>query len=225
MTATTAVRPANRRRDRRARLFARFWSSFEGPIDELLHDRKRTLFLDLPDEIVEIGPGLGSTFRYLRPGTRVLAFEPNPYFHEKLRAAAAEHDIDLRLHGGDLRDGRLPDASQEVVVSSLVLCSVGDVADTLAEITRVLRPGGRLLFLEHVDEPRGIRAAYQRVIRRPWRYLGDGCDTRPGTVGHLVGSGLEVTTALLEPVGSRLDPTRLLYWGCATKPVGAVNRC
>jgi SAM-dependent methyltransferase len=218
MTATATPRAARSIDDRRARLFARLWATVEGPLDELLRAQKRTLFSDLPDQIVEIGPGLGATFRYLRSGTRVLAFEPNPHLHDALRAAADEHGIELDLRRGELRDGELPRASQSAVVSSLVLCSVGDIPATLAEIRRILRPGGRLVFLEHVDETGGARATYQRLVRRPWRFFGDGCDTRPGTVAHLARSGLELERAHLEPVGSRLDPTRLMYWGSATAP-------
>ncbi|MCH8980380.1 MAG: pyridoxal-phosphate dependent enzyme, partial [Armatimonadetes bacterium] len=72
---------------------------------------------------------------------------------------------------------RLPvdDASVDTVVSTLVLCSVRDPKASLAEVVRVLRPGGRLLFLEHVasDDPRAAR--WQRWLQPLWRWLADNC--------------------------------------------------
>lgn len=78
----------------------------------------------LPRQIVGIGPRRGANVPYLDPGTRVIAFEPNLHLHDDLRAAAAEHGIDLVLHAGDLQSGALDDASQDVVLSRLVLCGL-----------------------------------------------------------------------------------------------------
>ncbi len=70
----------------------------------------------------------------------------------------------------------LPDASADVVVSSLVLCSVTDVDRVLAEVRRVLRPGGRFVFVEHVAAPDGtVLRRLQGWVRRPWAWLFEGC--------------------------------------------------
>ena len=70
-----------------------------------------------------------------------------------------------------------PDASIDVVISTLVLCSVGpELNASLAEIHRVLRPGGRFLFLEHVAAPAGsLLRRVQRWVRPVWRGIADGC--------------------------------------------------
>lgn len=221
---TSTFRHADRsakvtRADRRARRFARLWRAMDDAVDEQIRPAKSDLFTDLPRRIVEIGPGRGSNFGYFEPGTQVIAFEPNTYFHDDLRAAAANHRIDLDLRAGDLHSGELADGSQDLVISTLVLCSVGDTDSVLEEIRRVLRPGGRLLFIEHVAAPRGTaKAYYQRLLRHPWRALGDGCDPCNDTVERLARSGLEVTGTRLEPLGSNLDPTNLTYWGAAHRP-------
>ena len=84
------------------------------------------------------------------------------------------------------------DASFDTVVSTMVLCSVGDVPATLEEIGRVLRPGGRLLFLEHVrsDEPRVARR--QDRLHGPWAWFARGCRCNQYTVELLEASPLAV---------------------------------
>lgn len=193
-------------------------SSVDDSIDETIRPAKDALFRDLPRRIVEIGPGLGSNFGYLDAGTRVIAFEPNIHFHPGLVARADEHGVDLDLRAGELTAEAVGPGSAEVVVSTLVLCSVPDPAATIDEIWRALRPGGRLLFVEHVVAARhSARRTYQRMVRRPWMAIGDGCDSCAGTVHHLQQSSFVVEDAHLEPFGSRLDPTNLTYWGTATR--------
>jgi len=72
----------------RGRFNAGFFRAMDGYIDWHLRSHKRTVFAGLPDVVVEIGPGVGANFRYLRPGTKVIAVEPNPYMHRSLRIAA-----------------------------------------------------------------------------------------------------------------------------------------
>lgn len=209
-------RAAPARTDARARRFARLWRLIDAGADQQVRPAKAALLRDLPGAIVELGPGCGANFAHMPEGTRVLAFEPNLYFHDELRANAARHGITLDLRAGDLASGRLPDASQDLVLSTLVLCSVANVDATLAEIQRVLRPGGRLIFIEHVAAQPGTRQAlYQRVVRRAWRALADGCDPCAETAAALDRSGLTIVDARLERLGPNLDPTNLIYWGIA----------
>lgn len=154
--------------------------------------RKRDLFAGLPAELVEIGPGAGANFRYYPPGTRVIAFEPNRALHDRLRQAAERHgiELDLRAHGAEALD--LPDASADAVVATLVLCTVPDPAKVLAEIRRVLRPGGRLLFIEHVAAPAGTALrTLQRIVRRPWRWVAEGCCVDRDTAATLAAAGFD----------------------------------
>ena len=221
MTATTwnpGTPCCSERTGLRALGFAHLWRRIDADADAQIRPAKTALFSDLPREIVEIGPGCGANFPYFSAGTRVLAFEPNVYLHDDLRAAAARHGIELDLRASDLAAGRLPDGSQELVVSTLVLCSVRDPDATLAEIHRILRPDGRLLFIEHVAAAKGSRQArYQRLVRGAWRALADGCDPCARTAEALRASELTITSAKLERFGSNLDPTNLVYFGVAVK--------
>jgi ubiquinone/menaquinone biosynthesis C-methylase UbiE len=146
----------------------------------------------LPDTILEIGAGDGANFRYLAPGTHVIALEPNLHMHSHLRAAAARHRVTVDVRAGVAERIPLPDGSVDAIIASLVLCSVSDPARALAEIRRVLRPGGRFLCIEHVAAAEGTRLArVQRLVRRPWRWFFEGCETQRDTAELLRGSGFE----------------------------------
>jgi SAM-dependent methyltransferase len=85
-----------------------------------------------------------------------------------------------------------PDASIDTAVATLVFCTIPDPGAALAEIARVLRPGGRLLFLEHVraDAPRAAR--WQDRLERPWGWFGRGCHPNRDTLATIGASELEV---------------------------------
>jgi SAM-dependent methyltransferase len=146
----------------------------------LLGERKQALFADLPEQIVEIGPGTGANLRYYRPGTRLTAIEPNVHMHGPLRAAARRRGIELELRTATAERIALPDASADAVVSTLVLCTVPDPVAAVEEVWRVLRPGGRLLFVEHVRAGGGY-GRLQRLSARPWHWFFEGCAVRRDT--------------------------------------------
>ncbi len=147
---------------------------------------KATAIGALTGTVLEIGPGTGVNLRHYAPGVDVVAAEPNPVMRERLTSAATSAGIDL-----DVRDERaehidLPDASVDGVVATLVLCGVDDPARAIAEVHRVLRPGGRFVFVEHVAATEGSRTAIaQRLLRRPHAWMFNGCRTDQDTAALL----------------------------------------
>ena len=144
--------------------------------ERLVAERKRGLFAGLEGNVLEIGPGTGPNLAYYPPGIRWLGVEPNPFMVSYLRTAAERAGLQVDLRPGTAE--RLPteDSSMDVVVSTLVLCSVSDPGSVLREIRRVLKPGGRFLFIEHVAAPPGTRLRrVQKAIRPVWTFLTDGC--------------------------------------------------
>ena len=212
-TADTDPRPTPRQW-----LFAKCWGLTADPVNRTLAATKRTLLADIGGPVVEIGPGVGSNFEYYPTGTVVLAFETNPSMFPGMRSAAAEHGVDLELSHLDLRDAALPSDSYDTVISTLVLCSVDEPAAMVAEILRVLRPGGRFLFLEHIAPPRGtVASVIARVVRRPWAAFGDHCNVMAKTHEIIAEAGFSSTDARVEAFGGRFDPSSDHYWGVSVK--------
>lgn len=174
----------------RGRFNAVFFSVMGSYIDWHMHKHKANAFADLPAKVVELGSGVGANLRYLPPGAHLLAIEPNPYMHARLRRAARRRGVELEIRSvvGERID--LPDHSAETVISSLVLCTVNDPAAVLAEIRRILTPGGRFSFAEHVAaKPRTPTRWSQRILRRPWAWVFEGCSCERDLTSLIASAG------------------------------------
>lgn len=175
-----------------ARWFAWLLAHGERLDRETYGNRKRDLLGSLTGTVVEIGPGAGVNLRYFDSSVRWVGVEPNVYFHERLRRKAGRLGLDAEVHGGVVERLPLPDASADAVVSTLVLCSVDDVAAALTEVRRVLKPGGTFVFLEHVAAPEGSRLRrLQRWVRPAWGVIADGCRPDRETGGLIGAAGFE----------------------------------
>lgn len=158
-------------------IFARFYSLVVARgLERRQGVRLRRRLLDgLAGSVVEVGAGDGANFRHY-PDTvsRVVAIEPESYLRER---AAAVAGAGVEVLDGDAGTLPLPDASVDAVVFCLVLCSVPDAQAALAEAARVLRPGGELRLLEHVQahQPGMTRRLQAGLDATVWPHLFGGC--------------------------------------------------
>ncbi len=155
-------------------------------------DRKRALFTDLHGNVLEIGPGTGPNLSYYPPDIHWIGIEPNPFMHPYLRQEAERLGLDVDLRNGTAEHLNVEDNSMDAVVSTLVLCSVDNLAAVLQEVLRVLKPGGRFFFLEHVAALQRTRLRrVQQWVRPLWKTLGDGCHPDRETWVALENAGFE----------------------------------
>jgi len=172
-------------------LFAAMLGRITARHEPYVADRKRRLLGELGGStVLEIGPGTGVNLAYLPPGARWVGIEPNAYLRRRLLAEAARRGVDAEVRAGTAE--RLPtaDGSVDAVVSTLVLCSVPDQAAALAEIRRVLRPGGRFVFVEHVAAPKGTLMRHAQELATPlWSALADGCHPARDTLAAIERAG------------------------------------
>lgn len=156
-------------------------------------DHRRRLVAAARGVVVEIGVGYGATFEFYPSAVRtVLALEPDPTLRELARNAARNASVPVMVQDGVAESLPAADASVDVVVSSLVLCSVADQSVALAEVVRVLRPGGLLLFYEHVRSAHRVLAAAEDLITPLWSRLAGGCHPNRDTVGGIARAGFTV---------------------------------
>ncbi len=162
----------------RQRLFA--WMHLQeqgGTYDVTVEPYKRTLFASLSGTVLEIGAGTGENFPFYPAGLRWIGVEPNVFMHPHLLERAKTHNIAGELRAGVAEKLPVADGSVDAVIGTLVMCSVSSQEAVLSEILRVLRPGGRYLFVEHVAaDAHTYRRTMQRLIKPVWRLMADGCE-------------------------------------------------
>jgi ubiquinone/menaquinone biosynthesis C-methylase UbiE len=165
-----------------------------GPLmDAEIGDHRQRLLAGLAGRVLEVGAGNGLNFpHYPATVTEVLAIEPEPYLRRLALAAAQQAPVPIRVTDGTAEALPAPDAGVEAVVASLVLCTVTDPDQALAETRRVLRPGGRLRFYEHVRATDPRLARWQDRLERPWGWLVGGCHPNRDTVAAIAAAGLQV---------------------------------
>jgi SAM-dependent methyltransferase len=156
-------------------------------------DHRRRLVETAHGSVVEIGAGYGATFPFYPAAvTGVLALEPDPTLRALALAAATKSPVPVTVQDGVAESLPAADASIDVVVASLVLCSVAEQSAALAEAVRVLRPGGLLLFYEHVRSAHRVLAAAEDLLTPLWSRLAGGCHPNRDTAAAIAGAGLTV---------------------------------
>ena len=153
------------------------WAAYEA--------KKRELVGGLSGTVLELGAGKGANFEMLGKGVDWIGLEPHAASRRRLESKAAtwadKTGGSYRILATGAEQIPLPSASVDAVLSTVVLCSVDDLGGVLAEVRRVLRPGGRFVFFEHIGAARGswVRRL-QGLVRPITRTFDKGCDpTRP----------------------------------------------
>ena len=174
-------------------VFARVWSHISGKVGS---DKQRSeLLAGLRGRVLEVGAGDGRNFaHYPSEVSEVLAVEPEPYLRRLASGAARAAPVPVTVVDGTAELLPHEDGVFDSIVSSLVLCSVVDQEIALAELHRVLMPGGELRFYEHVIAERSLGRSVQASLDGSgiWPHLGAGCHLARDTVGMIAAAGFTV---------------------------------
>ena len=172
-------------------LFARLYDPMMASVERrgLARERARLLGLSSGD-VVELGAGTGLNLPHYPASVRLTLTEPTPEMAERLRARVARERPEAQVLLAPAEQLPLPDASADAVVSTLVLCTVESPQRALAEVRRVLRPGGRLLLFEHVAT-QGAWGRVQRFVEPVQRCCARGCHLTRDTRGELERAGFD----------------------------------
>lgn len=188
--------------------------------DAGLRDWRHELLADVSGEVLELGAGTGLNLAHYGDGvTRLVLTEPDRHMRRQLEERAAA--LTLPVEVVDAGAERLPfdDASFDVVVSTLVLCSVADPAASLREVHRVLRPGGRFVYLEHVVADEGTaRRTWQHRLEPLWKRVAGNCHVTRDTAASIGAAGFELGDPQRASMRKALPLVRPTVRGVATRP-------
>jgi ubiquinone/menaquinone biosynthesis C-methylase UbiE len=158
-----------------------------------LRDIRRQALAEARGRTIDIGAGTGANLGlYPASVSELVLAEPDPHMLKRLRPKLADAGVEARVVEAPAAALPFEDSSFDTAVFALVLCTVPDPAAALAEAARILKPGGRLLFVEHVRSEDPKLARWQDRLERPWRFCGDGCHCNRDTVATIEASPLTV---------------------------------
>ncbi|MFJ9041718.1 class I SAM-dependent methyltransferase [Streptomyces sp. NPDC102406] len=203
-------------------LFARYYARFSERAEPSMAPVRGELLRGLSGRVIEVGAGNGLNFAYYpRAVSEVVAIEPERVLRQLAVEAAQRAEVPVDVVPGAAEALPVKSEGYDAVVLSIVLCSVRDVARTLAEVRRVVRPGGEVRFFEHVRAPgRGMRGVQAVLDRTVWPRLFGGCHVGRDTVGALRDAGFDVGSyrALTMPERGPRLPTSYCVLGVARRP-------
>lgn len=190
-------------------LFAAVYDRVTAPAERAgLADRRRRLLADVTGRVLEVGGGTGLNLPHYPGGLeQVVVVEPDAAMRERLLERVPAVASPVEVHETGIEDAPFADESFDTVVSTLSLCTVPDLDAALRTIRRVLRPDGRLLFLEHVRAP-GLQGVAQRATAPVWTRVAAGCHPDRDIVTAMRSNGLAVTD--LDRFRIRLAPNPLI---------------
>ncbi|HEV2240647.1 MAG TPA: class I SAM-dependent methyltransferase [Streptosporangiaceae bacterium] len=202
-------------------LYAATYDLFNGPAERAgLREQRHDLLAQATGAAIEIGAGTGLNLTHYPPAiTRLALIEPDPYMSRRLRRRAARLGRDAEILDAPADHLPFPDASFDTAVVTFTLCSVPDEQAALSEITRVLAPGGRLLFLEHVRSADPRIAAKQDKIPFPYPLIG--CRPNRDTLREIEASPLAVESVRADELPKAPKIERPMIVGAARRPATA----
>ncbi|QXC59509.1 class I SAM-dependent methyltransferase [Aquihabitans sp. G128] len=215
-------------------LLAPLYDRIVAPAEEACFQGWRhELLAGLTGDVLEIGAGTGANVAHYPAAVRRVVFtEPDPGMRRQLeeRLAAARGGGTFAPGAAEVRTDRaaalsVPSGSLDAVVGTLVLCTVPDPAAALAEVRRVLKPGGTFTFLEHVAaDDRPDRLRWQRRLDPVWRRVAGGCRLTRRTAEAIEAAGLEPVDLTRESARKAIALIRPTIRGHAMAPITALDR-
>jgi ubiquinone/menaquinone biosynthesis C-methylase UbiE len=184
-----------------------------------MREMRRELLAEAKGRTLELGAGTGLNLElYPEAVSELVLLEPDPHMTRQLRDRVSGSSREAEIVETSAERLPFPDSSFDTAVATLVLCTIPDPEAALAELGRVLKPGGRLLFIEHVRAEDPGLARWQDRLERPWRFLGDGCHCNRDTVATISASRLELESVERGQLPKAPPLVRPLAHGSAVLP-------
>jgi ubiquinone/menaquinone biosynthesis C-methylase UbiE len=176
------------------RIFAAGYDTMMASVErDFMGGVRKDVLANAEGRVIEIGSGTGANIQhYPRTIEELVCTEPEEPMAKRLEPRAAASDLNVRVVHAPAEALPFEDDSFDTAVATLVLCTVHDQDRALAELRRVLRPGGRLLFVEHVRSDDPGRARWQDRLHPLWVRFGNGCHCNRPTLANIEASRFDV---------------------------------
>jgi ubiquinone/menaquinone biosynthesis C-methylase UbiE len=185
--------------------------------DAGLREMRRETLAQASGRTLDIGAGTGANAGLFPPSVGELVLvEPDPHMFKKLQAKLEGSGEGVSSVQAPAERLPFADDSADTIVFTLVLCTVPDPEAALTEAARVLRPGGKLLFVEHVRSQHPDLARWQDRLEKPWRFFADGCHCNRDTVAMIEASPFELEQVEHDRLPKAPPIVRPLACGSAT---------
>ena len=202
------------------RIFAAGYDTFQARMErEFFGKIRHDMLAGASGRVVEIGSGTGANLpHYPRTIEELVCTEPEEPMARRLREKAAGSGLPVRVVEAPAEELPFDDDSFDTAVAALVLCTVTDPDRTLTEIARVLKPGGRFIFMEHVRSTDPSTAKWQDRLHPLWVRFGHGCHCNRPTLDTIEASPLRVETHRRGVIRKAPPIVRPLLTGVAVAP-------
>lgn len=205
----------------------RWYQKFQSVFLKYIRDRKEdpriTEFLkstlaNISGLVVEVGPGAGTNFKYLASGIQWVGIEPNREVNNLLIQEAKKYGLsNIKVVNSNAEKMEVPNNSCDVVLATRVLCSAGNPGEVVKEIYRILKPGGKYIFLEHVAAPQGtIHRFIQNIFNPLNRIMVGNCHINRENGKIIERTGFSNLSLSCERAMSSIGPLPYI-WGVAIK--------
>ncbi len=193
--------------------------AFTATEDAGLREMRRQALSEAQGRTIDLGAGTGANLElYPEAVSELVLAEPDPHMAKQLREKLARSPRAAELIEASAERMPFEDGSFDTAVFTLVLCTVPNPQAALAEAARILKPGGKLLFIEHVRAEDAGLARWQDRLEKPWRFIGDGCHCNRDTVATIGASPLTVEKVEHDRLPKAPPLVRPLVRGSAVLP-------
>jgi ubiquinone/menaquinone biosynthesis C-methylase UbiE len=202
------------------RVVAHMYDRFMAAAEEAgLIERRRQLLRDASGRCLDVGAGTGINLALWPDSVEQLVLsEPDRHMAAQLRKCVASSNRRAEVAQAPGENLPFDDASFDTAAIMLVLCTATDPSAVLREVRRVLKPDGRLVFMEHVRSQDPKLARWQDRLHGPWYAFGYGCNCNRDTGATIVASGLELEVIERGEMPKALPIVRPMIFGLARRP-------
>jgi len=173
------------------RMFAKGYDFFMRPLEKKrFKEIREELLVKANGCVLEIGSGTGINFPLYKSVKKVVATEPSTYMIERSQEKLKQSPVKIEIVQAGAEKLPFPDNSFDTVVATLVLCTIPNPNQAMIEMLRVCKPGGKLLFFEHVKMDNQFLACLQEVLTPAWKKICDGCCLNRDTLTLIKGNDL-----------------------------------